>query len=74
MVRLLEQTYAAYGLTTYFQKFCSQCLVCAKNNPHLNYKVKPGSFPKPTYPLKQISMDFIELTKCERNISALIYT
>ena len=72
MVRLVEQTYTAYGLTNYFQKFCSQCLVCAKNNPQGNYKIKPGSFPKPTYPFEQIEMDFIELTKCEGKKYALV--
>lgn len=54
MLIQVEQTYTDYGLTTYFLKFCSQCLVCTKNNPQGNYKVKPGTFPKPRCPFEQI--------------------
>ncbi|XP_038658272.1 protein NYNRIN-like [Scyliorhinus canicula] len=53
------------GFTSYSQKCCEPCVICATNNVGRGIKISPGAHPEPLRPFEHIQMDFIELTPSE---------
>ncbi|XP_038660051.1 protein NYNRIN-like [Scyliorhinus canicula] len=53
------------GFTSYSQKFCERCVICATNNVGRGIKISPGAHPEPLRPFEHIQMDVIKLTPSE---------
>ena len=49
-----------------------KCLIWLKNNAQGGIRTRQGSFPEPTSPFQVLSMDYIELDKCQNKRFCLV--
>ena len=50
------------GFSSYAQKYCQACMICATNSAGKGTSFPQAAHPPPTHPFDHLMMDFIELT------------
>ena len=61
----ISQHWFTKGFSSYSQKFCQACMICATNNIGRGMQAPQAAHPPPDKPFDHLQMDFIELTPSE---------
>ncbi|XP_062255780.1 protein NYNRIN-like [Platichthys flesus] len=65
MMAAISQHWFTKGFSSYAQKFCQACMICATNNIGRGMQAPQAAHPPPDKPFDHLQMDFIELTPSE---------
>lgn len=65
MLDLLTKHWFTKGLSTYAQKYCQSCMICAAHIPAKIIPITQAAQPPPEKQFDYMMIDFIEVTPCE---------